>query len=163
MEHLPEFIANHSLLVLAWVGTLAFLLWNLFGENVQGIQRLTPLEAVQKINHDGAIVVDVRENSEFEGGHIIDSLHIPLGNLGNNLKRLEKYRDKDVIVSCASGNRSTTACHTLKKNGFEHVYNLRGGVFAWQNANLPLSRGTEKKAEKKKQKLKQKGQELASK
>lgn len=159
MENLPEFIANNTLLVLAWAGTLAFLLWNLLGESVQGIQRLTPLEAVQKINHDGAIVVDVRESSEFEGGHILDSLHIPLGTLGNNLKRLEKYREKAVIVSCASGNRSASACHTLKKNGFAQVYNLRGGVYAWQNANLPLSRGNEKK----KNKTKQKGQELASK
>ncbi len=159
MEHLPEFIANHTLLVLAWVGTLAFLLWSLFGESIQGTQRLTPLEAVQSINHDGAIVVDVRESSEFENGHIIDSLHIPLASLANNLKRLERYRDKKVIVSCASGNRSASACHTLKKNGFEHVYNLRGGVYAWQNANLPLTRGNEKKRTKNKPK----SQELVSK
>ncbi len=159
MEHLPEFIANHLLLVLAWVGTLAFLLWHLFAEDAQGSQRLAPLEAVQKINHDSALVLDVRELSEYENGHILDSLHIPLGSLSNNLKRLEKHREQAVIISCASGSRSAQACHTLRKNGFTQVYNLRGGIIAWQNANLPLTRG----AEKKKNKLKPKNIEIADK
>ncbi len=159
MEHLPEFISNHVFLVLAWTGTLVFILWHFLGESAQGIQRLAPLDAVQKINHDNAIVLDVRESSEYETGHIIDSQHIPLNSLSNNLKRLEKHQQQAIIISCASGSRSAQACNTLKKNGFEQVFNLRGGVMAWQNAGLPLTRG----GEKKKTKNKPKTNELATK
>lgn len=74
------------------------------------------------------------------GGHIINSVHIPLGTLNNRLNELEKYKSRPIIVGCRSGQRSAAACTTLKKQGFETVYNLSGGVMGWQNANLPLTK-----------------------
>lgn len=153
MENLPEFIANHSLLVFAFVAIAGFLFWNLLNDG-PGAGRLSPNEAVDYINHQEAVVIDVRENNEFENGHIIDSIHIPLGRLKTGLKPLEVHKTKPVIISCMSGSRSAQACNTLRKNGFEQVFNLKGGVMAWQNASLPLVKGKVAKEKQKRKKNK---------
>ena len=58
----------------------------------------------------------------------------------NQLKPLEKHKSRPIVVACRSGAQSATACRILRKHGFEKVHNLRGGVLAWQSANLPLTR-----------------------
>lgn len=143
MEQLFQFVGNHPLLFFAFGTVGGLLIWSFFGEQLQGIQSVQPQEATLLINHEDAIVLDVREDSEFAQGHIINALHIPLGSLADKVKRLEKYRDRPIIVSCASGGRSATAYHRLKKLGFEKVYNLRGGLMAWQGASFPLTKGKE--------------------
>lgn len=139
MQQLMEFTGNHAMLVSLFVLVSAMLMWNLLGGNLSGIEELGPFQATQLINHEEAVVVDVREDNEFAGGHIINSLHIPMSGLKDKLKRLEKYREHPIILSCRSGSRSLQAASTLKKQGFQRVYNLKGGVLAWQNANLPLT------------------------
>jgi rhodanese-related sulfurtransferase len=141
MEQLPEFISNHPLLFLALGIVLGLLVWNLFGEQFSGIKSLLPQEATLLINHEEAVVLDVRQESEYNQGHILNSIHIPLNMLADKMGRLEKYRHRPIIASCLSGSRSASACQLLKKNGFEKVHNLKGGVTAWQNANLPLVKG----------------------
>ena len=159
MPHIAEFIANHTLLMLAFMLVTIALSWNLFQDQAGGIPRLLPTEAVQLINHQSALILDVRENVEFERGHILDSIHIPLASLGQHLNKLNKHKDKPIIVSCQSGMRSAQACQTLQKNEFAQVYNLKGGISAWQNAQLPLTTTkTKPKAQSKSKsaKLKQK-------
>jgi rhodanese-related sulfurtransferase len=116
------------------------LIWNLVSETLQGASSVQPYEAALLINHEDAIVLDVREESEYKQGHIINSVHIPLGKLSERMGRLEKYRNRPIITSCASGNRSAQMCSKLRKNGFEKVYNLKGGIYAWQSASLPLTK-----------------------
>ena len=87
-----------------------------------------------------AVVLDVREDNEYLKGHIINSVHIPLSYLSNRIGELDKHKDKPIIVSCRSGQRSGQACAMLKKQGFENVYNLSGGMMAWQNDNLPVTK-----------------------
>ena len=86
------------------------------------------------------MVVDVRPMNEFADGHILHSLNIPMNGFGKQLGQLEKYRNRPIIVSCRSGAQSSAACKQLRKAGFDQVYNLRGGIMAWQSANLPVSR-----------------------
>jgi rhodanese-related sulfurtransferase len=86
-------------------------------------------------------VLDVREESEYAQGHILNAVHIPLKMLSDKIGRLEKYRNRPIVASCLSGNRSGQACRVLKKNGFEKIHNLKGGISAWQNASLPLIKG----------------------
>lgn len=140
MENLPEFIANHNLLVTAFVVVAGMLAWNLSGAG-GGFAQVEPGEAVRLMNHEEAVVIDVRESNEYAQGHILNALHIPVGSIHDQLGKLEKYRERTLILSCQSGHRSAHACRILKKNGFEHIYNMRGGMAAWQNANLPLNRG----------------------
>jgi rhodanese-related sulfurtransferase len=91
-------------------------------------------------NHEDALVLDVREQSEWADGHIGKAKHIPLGQLKTRLTELEKYKDKPIVVVCRSGNRSGSACGTMKKAGFEKMYNLAGGMMAWEQAGLPRER-----------------------
>ncbi len=105
-----------------------------------GAKGISPQEATQLINREDALVLDVRESSEFAAGHILNARHIPLADLEKRLADLEKFKDKPIIVNCQTGMRSETACATLAKAGFGRVLNLSGGIAAWQEAGMPVSR-----------------------
>lgn len=141
MEQIVEFTGNHPGLVIAFGVILGLLVWSFLGESISGIKSVLPQDATLLINHENAIILDVRQESEYVNGHIINSIHIPLNNLATKISSLEKYRNRPIIANCMTGNRSSSACRTLKKHGFEQVYNLKGGVMAWQNANLPIKKG----------------------
>ena len=140
MDKLPTFIINHWELFAALAVILGLLIVPPLMDKVRGILSVEPVDALALINHKDALVVDVREDSEYGSGHILDSEHVPLSRLGKELGRLEKYKGRPTVVVCATGSRSRRACAMLKKSGFETVYNLRGGIMAWNNANLPLTR-----------------------
>jgi len=140
MEQILSFINNHWDLFAALIIILALLFASTLLDAIRGIKQIGPAEATRLINHEDAIVLDVREDKEFAGGHIINSLHIPMAEVQNKLAKLNKYKTSPVIVSCRSGARSNSICGMLRKNGFENVANLKGGVIAWQNANMPLNK-----------------------
>ena len=98
------------------------------------------MEAVQLINHEDALVLDVREGVELGQGKIRGAKHIPMSVLGKRLEELNPYRDRPVITYCRSGARSAQASNLLKKHQFQKVFNLAGGLLAWENANLPKSK-----------------------
>ena len=136
-----DFIIQNIWLVLL-VAISGFMLLgggSLFGK-ISGINQVGPQEAVLLFNHEDALVLDVREQSEWSDGHIGKAKHIPLGQLKTRLNELEKYNDKPIVVVCRSGNRSGSACGTMKKAGFEKMYNLAGGMMAWEQAGLPRER-----------------------
>jgi rhodanese-related sulfurtransferase len=139
MEQFVEFAGNHALLVGAFVAVAAALVWNLVAES-GGKDAVDPLGATALINHEEAVVLDVRSMAEFKDGHIVNAINVPLNGLGNNLKQLEKHRNRPIVAVCRSGSRSGAACSLLRKHGFENVKNLRGGMLAWQSANLPVRR-----------------------
>ena len=88
------------------------------------------------------LLLDVRQPEEFSGelGHIPGSRLIPLKELPARVGEIEAYKDKDVIVICRAGVRSTTAAAILTGLGFEHVSNLKGGMLDWDEQNLPVER-----------------------
>lgn len=102
--------------------------------------QLSPVEATLLINREDAIVVDVREQAEYAKGHIANSRHIPAGELERRSGELEKFRNQPIILCCATGTRSAAATGTLRKAGFEKVFNLRGGLMEWEKAGQPVSR-----------------------
>lgn len=116
------------------------LFWNSFGNRIRGIKDVDCQGAMQLINHKQAIVLDVREDSEYQSGHVLNARHIPLGKLSQRVGELEKYREQPIVVVCRSGNRSCAASALLGKQGFSQIYNLNGGVTAWRKANLPLEK-----------------------
>lgn len=138
MEQLIEFATEQWILMLALVFIVAMLAHSYLGS--WGIKNVPPAEAVELINRKNALVLDVRTDDEFKQGHILNSLHIPVGLLSGRIKELEKHRSQPIVVICRSGNRSTTACSMLRKQGFDAVFQLAGGLAAWQNANLPLTK-----------------------
>ncbi len=140
MEQIVEFITNHYLLTGAFVSILALLFLDIFGGKMRGYSVATPSEVTQLINRENALVLDIREENEFHSGHIVNAIHIPLGYLKDRMAELEKYKNRPIITACRSGNRSSNACSLLKKEGFENIYNLKGGMMAWQHASLPLDK-----------------------
>lgn len=139
MDQIIEFAGNHLGLVIALVVILTLLIQNLISGG-GGRDSVDPARATELINHDDAVVVDVRPMADFNQGHIIGAINIPSNGFANQLKQLERHKAKPIIVSCRSGAQSAQACATLRKAGFEKVHNLRGGILAWQSANLPVTR-----------------------
>ncbi|MEA3278166.1 MAG: rhodanese-like domain-containing protein [Pseudomonadota bacterium] len=136
-QQLIEFVANHWVLFLALALILALLVHNLVAGSKGSVD---PVGATDLINHHDAVVVDVRPVADYAKGHIINALNIPMNGFKNQTGVLQKHKDKPILVSCRSGSQSAAACQQLRKEGFSEVYNLRGGILAWQSANLPLTR-----------------------
>ncbi len=138
MEHMNDFAATNWVMIVMWF----FLLGMIIHSFIKASNDISPQQVVQLMSHEtGSMVLDVREDSEYQAGHIKDSIHIPLSKLKSRMTELEKYKNKNIILGCRSGSRSGRASGLLKKNGFEKVYNLRGGVLAWKNDNLPMNKG----------------------
>ncbi|MCC7311409.1 MAG: rhodanese-like domain-containing protein [Sulfuritalea sp.] len=132
-----EFLQENIMWVAIACVSGGMLLWPLIaGGNVAN---LTPAEATLLMNREDALVLDVRETGEWGAGHITGARHITLGQLDKRLSELEKFKEKPIIVVCATGNRSSSACGQLKKHGFGKVYSLGGGISAWRDASLPLT------------------------
>ena len=131
-------IDNIFLIAVAFVSG-AMLVWPLVRRGAGG-PSVNTLEATQMINRQDALVLDVREQAEYAQAHILNSRGLPLSQIEARVGDLEKFKDKPVIVVCASGNRSSAAAAVLRKHGFSKVFNLSGGFAAWQQAGLPLQK-----------------------
>lgn len=131
-----EFVQQNMMWVIAAAVSGFMLISSLIRGGGKGVS--VP-EATLLINREDALVLDVREASEWSTGHIPNSRHIVLGQLAKRLSEIEKFKEKPVIVCCASGNRSSSACGTLKRAGFARVFNLNGGLGAWTGAGLPIT------------------------
>lgn len=136
-QQLFEFVFHHWVLFLALIVILALLAYNLTAGAKGSIE---PIGATELINRREALVVDVRPAADFAQGHIINAINMPMNGFKNQTATLQKHKDKPIIVACRSGSQSSMACRQLRQAGFPEVYNLRGGVMAWQSANLPLTR-----------------------
>ncbi|MCF8176696.1 MAG: rhodanese-like domain-containing protein [Burkholderiaceae bacterium] len=132
-----EFLQQNILWVTIAVSSGALLLWPMISGG--GAANLTPAQATLLMNREDALVLDVRETGEWNSGHIPGARHITLAQLEKRMSEIEKFKGKPVIICCASGNRSSSACGQLKKGGFEKVFSLGGGISGWLDANLPLT------------------------
>jgi rhodanese-related sulfurtransferase len=143
MERLLEYITRHPFLT---GGTLALALAVLAYEASRarsGGESVGPMDGVRLINQ-GAVLVDVRSQAEFDAGHIRDARHLPQEQLAGAGESLKKFKDKVVVACCESGMRSGAAARVLRSQGFSKVVNLRGGLQAWRAENLPLVKSGDK-------------------
>jgi len=140
LAQISEFAMNHPYLVIAFAVLLALVFFNEMKIATQRFASLTPAAAVQLMNNEDIVVLDVREPSETIGGKIARAIQIPVSALAKRVGELDKHKDKTLLVYCKSGARSGVACKELGKNGFDKVYSLNGGLMAWQEAHLPLSK-----------------------
>ena len=131
-------IDNIFLIAVAFVSG-AMLVWPLMRRGAGG-PSVNTLEATKMINRQDALVLDVRDQAEYAQAHILNSRGLPLSQIEARIGDVEKFKDKPVIVVCASGNRSSAAAAVLRKHGFSNVFNLSGGLAAWQQAGLPLQK-----------------------
>lgn len=135
MVQFIEFIGNHLVLSSLWLVAFGAIV---FYHQRTGSKGVGPQQAVMLINRSDAIVVDVRDKKEFESGHIVDSIHIPLAKLDQRVTELKKYQDKPVIVVCKLGQHSGDAAKKIQAAGHEQVFKLSGGVTEWKAQSMPL-------------------------
>jgi len=140
MAQLIEFAGNNLILFSALGVIAALIIKTEVALKLSNVQQLDTNQAVRLMNDTDVVVLDVRENNEYSTGHIQDAVHIPMASLGKRMNELEKYKDKNILAYCRSGNRSNQACRTLSKLGFAQVSNLAGGVMSWSSASLPLTK-----------------------
>ena len=140
MEHFPEFVANHLFLFALLVSVLVLLLWNLFGTALSGVVPINPRETVRMLNHEDAVLVDIRKPGDFSKGHILGAGNVPADRIGEQQAEMAKYKGQSVILCCDNGHDSIRAGRILKMQGFEKIYCIKGGLHAWRTANLPLAR-----------------------
>lgn len=96
------------------------------------------VKTAQSMVSQGALLLDVREPSEYAAVHAVGAKLMPLGQVGMRLQELEAYKDKPIAVICRSGRRSAQAVAILQEAGFTQVVNVQGGTSAWVDAGLPV-------------------------
>lgn len=135
-----EFIGNHMLMVTALVLVTALLVGNEIMLKLRGFQSVIPAKAVLLINQQDAQIVDVRDATSFNKGHIAAAFNAPLEQLVKSTSNLKADKSKPVIVACENGQSANRAAVLLKAAGFSELFTLKGGIVAWRDDKLPLTR-----------------------
>lgn len=136
-----DFITQNWMLFAALAVILVLLAVDPLLRRASGIKPVSALQLPLLISHEDAVVVDVCEPAEFRKGHIPDSINLPVSEIKQSMDRLEKYRDKPVVLSCRSGSRANRVASILRRNNFKNIYVLSGGMLSWEKENLPVERG----------------------
>ena len=132
------FIDNWFLFLTAAVsGTL--LLWPMLGKSAGGAGKVSTNDAVNLINRERAVLIDVSEPAEYAAGHAAGAKSVPLGQLETSAA-LPKNKALPLVVVCTTGARAGRAVATLNKLGFANARALAGGLEAWRAANLPVEK-----------------------
>ncbi len=134
------FIVNNWMLELIMVLSGGMLLWPLVQGRFSRMKEAGTLNVTQLINRQNAVLLDVREAKEFEGGRLPNAVHIPLSELGRRGGELAKLKARPVVVYCERGQRSRAAAGALGKLGFTDIHHLTGGFRAWKDAGLPVQK-----------------------
>ena len=145
MDKFLEFAGNNMLLVSALMVSFFVVIFTELRRKASGMVNIDAVEAVKLINND-AVVVDLRSSDAHARGHIVNARSVPSDELDAKLSTLTKYKSKPVIAVCESGISSTRAVNTLRQQGFESVYGLKGGMSGWSQAGLPVVTGKKTKS-----------------
>ena len=140
LQHLPEFVGNHIMLVMIFVVVALALVGGEVSRLFRRYKELTPAGLTLLINRQSPLLIDLSSNQDFERAHIAGARHVPLSQFDPENKELAKVKDMPVAVYCKNGQTSATAAARLTKAGFTQVYWLGGGLGAWQQADLPTTR-----------------------
>ena len=130
-------VDNWVLISLALISGGMLLRPVLMGVAVGGVE---PAAAVQLINREKAVVIDVRDASEFAQGHLVSSKNVPVAEIEAKLPGLVKNKALPVILVCRTGARSAAALAVAKKLGYTQAQSLAGGIAAWSAAKLPVEK-----------------------
>ena len=131
-----SFLINNWMLLLIALTSGGALLWPILSQG----KGLNPAEAVQLMNRDKAVVIDVCEPGEYAAGHIVGARNVPLAQLEAQLPNVVKNKATPVILVCQAGARSGRALGLARKLGYENAQSLAGGLKAWQAASMPVSK-----------------------
>jgi rhodanese-related sulfurtransferase len=135
-----SFIEHNWMLILIVLVSGGMLLWPLIQRPFSRVHEIGAAQATQLINRKNALMLDVRETSEYDGGRVPNAVHVPVSQIAGRAAELKKFMRRPVVAYCDRGNRSRAAATALSKLGFSEVYTLRGGLRAWKEVGLPLEK-----------------------
>ncbi len=136
-----KFLLDTWYLFVAAAVSGGLLLWPLLNRGGTGQNRVSPNDAVQLINRQRAVLIDVSEPKEFAAGHAAGSKSVPFATL-ETATNLPKNKALPLVVVCPTGARASRAVATLRKLGFENARALAGGLEAWRAASLPVEKSS---------------------
>ena len=130
-----EFLAQQWILVAALLTSVAFLV---FHESRKAGPSVTPQQAINLVNKEEGVFLDLREAGDFGEGHIADAVHIPATKMQARIAELEKYKNRPIVLVCKMGQTAGGAGKQLRAAGYENVYRMTGGMMEWTNLQLPV-------------------------
>ncbi len=135
-----KFIVDNWMLLAVAVGSASMLFWPMVKGSVIGGGALSPDAAVQLMNREKAVVIDVSEAEEFAAGHIGGAKNIPVNDIDAKLAGAVKNKALPLVLVCSTGARAKRVEAAAKALGFGNVQTLAGGLKAWKAANLPIEK-----------------------
>ncbi|MDH5479661.1 MAG: rhodanese-like domain-containing protein [Nitrosomonas sp.] len=126
---------ENILFVVAAIVSALMLLWPMVR---RGAKEVDTRAAIKLINHQDALVLDVRDDSDYIEGHLPNSMHIATEKIEERWVEIQKFKERPILIIYSSGIRSHHASKVLIKNGFTKVHNLMGGIDTWKRASLPI-------------------------
>ena len=141
MEQLSEFILDNLILFAALAAVMVMLIKAELDHQANKGSYLSPSNAIRLMNNNSnALILDIRTEADYKNGHINGAKNVPLSDFASSIDGLSGNKNDPVLIYCNSGNTVTRAVKLLKNAGFEQVNNLEGGIAAWKEANMPLSK-----------------------
>ena len=138
MKEFVHFLTNNWLLASIFIiALIAFIANELRLKN--NPLNLSPQAVIDLINHKNAVIVDLRQDKSYSDGHIINAINISADLIDKKLNSLQKYKSQPIVLVCAAGNSYSKPQTLLQQSGFQ-VYQLEGGLQAWKQAGLPLTK-----------------------
>lgn len=135
LDLLLLFITEQWLLVLALATTLGMLFYY---EASKSGPAVSCQQAINLVNSEAGVFLDVRDVGDFKKGHVVDSRNIPFAKLASHLEELTDHRDKPIIIVCKLGQNAGSAAKMLREKGFTRAHKMSGGMIEWQAQNLPV-------------------------
>ena len=102
--------------------------------------KITNSQATKIINKGKTAIIDIRDQKQYQAGHILNAVHVPLSSLQERIGKLEKFKGQPIIIVDESGKESDKAASILKKEGFSQINILRGGMTGWVGEGLPVTK-----------------------
>jgi rhodanese-related sulfurtransferase len=134
-----KFLIDNWMLISIALASGGMLVWPMISGALNA-DALSASGAVQLINREKAVVVDVCDAAEFAAGHVSGAKNVPLNEFEARLPTVVKNKALPLILVCASGARASRAVAIAKKLGYQQAQSLGGGLKAWKEANLPLEK-----------------------
>ena len=139
MEHISEFIINHWPLWVALVIILLVICVNEIMLQKKDAEQVSSATAVDLMNHEDAVVLDLRPLDTYRAGHIINAIHVAEADFDS--QKMSKYKNKLILLVCTQGLQSQSLAKRLRVQGFTQPMVLAGGMTAWMSSGLPVVKG----------------------
>lgn len=131
-----NFIRDNIFLICVALYCIGALVWPYIRKGA----KITNSQATKIINKGKTAIIDIRDQKQYQAGHILNAVHVPLTSLQERIQKLEKFKGQPIIIVDESGKESDKAATILKKEGFSQINILKGGMTGWVGEGLPVTK-----------------------